>query len=54
MTSILIRCPKTGKVVPTGLDADKIKFEALTGIQFALVCLCLRHNSSLDKIQSVA
>jgi hypothetical protein len=38
MPQILIRCPKYGKSVPTGLMTEKIKFESLSGIQFALLC----------------
>jgi len=38
MPSILIRCTKFGKAVPTGLDTNKIDFEALAGIQFSMVC----------------
>jgi len=36
--SILIRCTKFGKAVPTGLDSNKIDFDALAGIQFSMVC----------------
>jgi hypothetical protein len=38
MSNILIRCPTSGNAVPTGLDTNKIDFEALGKIQFAVVC----------------
>ena len=38
MPQILIRCPQFGRSVPTGLVTEKIKFESLSGIQFALLC----------------
>jgi len=53
MPSILIRCTKFGKAVPTGLDTNKIDFETLAGIQFFYGLSRLRQNSSLEKIQGV-
>ena len=39
MPQILIRCPASGKAVPTGLSTEKIEFDSLSGIQFSVVCL---------------
>jgi hypothetical protein len=38
MPQILIRCPKFGRAIATGLQTEKIKFESLAGIQFSVVC----------------
>jgi hypothetical protein len=38
MFAILIRCRRTGRVVPTGLTTENVKFVSLAGIQFSMVC----------------
>jgi hypothetical protein len=38
MPQILIRCPKFGRAIATGLQTEKIKFDSLAGIQFSVVC----------------
>jgi len=38
MSAILIRCRRTSRVVPTGLTTENVKFIALAGIQFSMVC----------------
>jgi hypothetical protein len=38
MPQILIRCPKFGRAIPTGLQTETIKFESLAGIPFSVVC----------------
>jgi hypothetical protein len=35
---ILIRCPKFGRAIATGLQTEKVKFASLGGIQFSVVC----------------
>jgi hypothetical protein len=43
MADIMIRCPTTGKPVPTGLTTEKIKFESLSEIKIPLKCpACLK------------
>jgi hypothetical protein len=42
MTEIVIRCPTTKKVVPTGLSTEKIKLDSLSGIDFKLECPACR------------
>jgi hypothetical protein len=38
MPQILIRCPVFGRVIPTGLSTEKVRFDSLSGIQFSVVC----------------
>jgi len=43
MSDIVIRCPTTKRVVPTGLSTDKVKLSSLSGIDFKLQCpACFR------------
>ena len=43
MPNIMIRCPTTGKTVPTGLSTEKIKFKSLSEIKIPLQCpACLK------------
>ena len=38
MAHILVRCPKTGQEVSTGLKTEWVMFETLPGIQMPLTC----------------
>jgi hypothetical protein len=38
MPDIVIMCPTTKKVVPTGLTTETIKLGSLTGMDFKLQC----------------
>ena len=38
MPHILVRCPKTGQEVSTGLKTEWVMFETLPGIQVPLTC----------------
>ena len=38
MADILVRCPKTGQEVSTGLKTEWVMFETLPGIQMPLTC----------------
>jgi hypothetical protein len=38
MPQIMIRCPKFGRAISTGLQTEKIKFESLAGIKLSVVC----------------
>jgi hypothetical protein len=38
MPRIVIRCPTTGTVVPTGLTTEQIKFNSLAGITMPVEC----------------
>ena len=43
MPEIVIKCPTTKKVVPTGLISEKIRLDSLSGIIFKLRCpACLK------------
>ena len=38
VSDILIRCPITGRAVPTGLNTQTIKFESLLDVEVGLQC----------------
>jgi hypothetical protein len=38
MPDIVIMCPTTKRVVPTGLTTEKIKLDSLSGMDFKLQC----------------
>jgi hypothetical protein len=43
MPEIMIRCPNTRRVVPTGLTTEKIKLGSLSGLKLRLLCpACLK------------
>jgi hypothetical protein len=45
MPEIVIRCPNTRRVVPTGLTTEKIKLGSLSGLKLSVLCpACLKSH----------
>jgi hypothetical protein len=38
MSEIVIRCPNTRRVVPTGLTTEQIKLTSLSGLKLRVLC----------------